>query len=643
MSSIESFPPPQTNLPSSNEREVSGGNISPNETVSDPVVLQTLAVASSEDPSLSSVTLSPVLIHEQARAPSPAKPRQELSDRQKNGEVLSASTPDFCGTIDRPLAGEGNMSKVIGETQQEDILALMDHGENNTQTVPVTLMNLETPQPSPLSASERSSSHEEIIRPIEEPIQNEAKEERSIRGNEQDSLDFVRGEAELGGESTPATDLETEDFSPNGSLAEYTSPPTSLPTPTPSSPEVPALRTSTAEDISEQERKEELERKGLEDRLQRTSDFRLLKERSLRELQRFLEVLEQARGSKVLITIKGHPDPDSIASALAQQYFCSQFEIKTSILYFDEISHPENRALVKALELGMKSYDPEAPIDLSTFDYLCFVDTQSPKLPEEVGVRNSEIPPTLTLIDHHKEIEGIEANFIDVREGIGSTSSIYSEYLEFAANEIGLNRNDASHALLATALMHGIRTDTDNLMIASPSDFYAAAYLRNFIDRDLLRMISQQSVSARTMEIIQRGLNNKVIKGTFLLAGVEFVREEDRDGIAQTADFLMRHEGVETAVVFGIVNNTIVDGSLRTSSATVDPDRWIKDTFGSNPQGSYYGGGRRNKGAFQIPLGLLSSCPDKRALWKLGERTVRNLIFQKIGEEEDVTEEEGKE
>ena len=91
------------------------------------------------------------------------------------------------------------MSKVIGETQQEDILALMDHGENNTQTVPVTLMNLETPQPSPLSASERSSSHEEIIRPIEEPIQNEAKEERSIRGNEQDSLDFVRGEAELGG------------------------------------------------------------------------------------------------------------------------------------------------------------------------------------------------------------------------------------------------------------------------------------------------------------------------------------------------------------------------------------------------------------------------------------------------------------
>ncbi|MEE2644861.1 MAG: DHH family phosphoesterase [Myxococcota bacterium] len=406
------------------------------------------------------------------------------------------------------------------------------------------------------------------------------------------------------------------------------------PSPSPSHPSEPPLLRAVEEDEGD-DRRESVE-------LTLTSDFRKVKERGLRSLQAFLDTLEEARGSQALIIIKGHPDPDSIASALAQQHFCRAFEIKTSMVYFDEISHPENRALIKALDCGIQRYTPESPIDLSTFQYLCFVDTPDTSLPDSVVAADAERPPTLSLIDHHKELANLDAAFVDIRESSGSTSSIYSEYLEFAPPELSLNRNDSSHALLATALMHGIRTDTDNLLLASSIDFYAAAFLRSFIDRDLLRVISQQSVSARTMEIIQRGLNNKVIKGTFLLAGVEFVREEDRDGIPQTADFLIRHEGVETAVVFGIVNNT-VNGSLRTSSATIDPDRWIKETFGCDPQGVYYGGGRRSKGAFQIPLGLWANSPDRRALWKLGERTVRTMIFQKIGEEEDVVQEEGKE
>ena len=233
-----------------------------------------------------------------------------------------------------------------------------------------------------------------------------------------------------------------------------------------------------------------------------------------------------------------------------------------------------------------------------------------------------------------KDTGRVEAEFIDIRESYGATSSIYAEYLEYLP-QLGLQKSSAQHAHIATALMHGIRTDTDNLMLAGPDDFFAAAYLRQFIDRDLLRMVSKQSVSARTMEIIKQGLNNKVIKGTFLLAGVGFVREEDRDGIAQTADFLLRHEGVETTVVFGIVNNNVVDGSLRTSSATVDPDRWLKDLFGQDDNGKPYGGGRRNKGGFRIPLGLLAFSPDRKALWKLGEQTIHDLIFDKIGEKED--------
>ncbi len=242
-------------------------------------------------------------------------------------------------------------------------------------------------------------------------------------------------------------------------------------------------------------------------------------------------------------------------------------------------------------------------------------------------------PPILTFVDHHKIVGGVEAHFIDIREDAGATSSIYAEYLEHSA--FGLQVGSHEDARLATALMHGLRTDTDNLLLARPIDFRAGAYLRQFIDSDLLRLISRQSITVRTMEIIQKGLNNKVIWGTFLLAGVGFVREEDRDGIAQTSDFLLRHEGIETALVFGIVNGTVVDGSLRTSSASMEPDAWLKAVFGADTAGRHYGGGRRNKGGFRIPLGLFGKCRDRESLWAIGKKTVEDLVFDKIGVEQN--------
>lgn len=343
-------------------------------------------------------------------------------------------------------------------------------------------------------------------------------------------------------------------------------------------------------------------------------------------LEAMLATLEQARGCRLLIVIKGHPDPDSIASAIAQRHMAKAYEIDCTIVFFDQISHPENRALVKSLDADLRQYRED--MDIGSFDYMSFVDAQTPHLP----VRVAKPPPILTFVDHHKIVGGFEASFMDLREDAGATSSIYAEYLEHS--HLGLRLGSSEDARLATALMHGIRADTDNLLLARSIDFRAGAYLRQFIDNDLLRLISKQSITARTMEIIQRGLNNKSIRGTFLLAGVGFVREEDRDGIAQTSDFLLRHEGVETALVFGIVNGDVVDGSLRTNSPTIDPDGWLKAVFGADSAGRHYGGGRRNKGGFRIPLGLFARCRDRDALWAIGKKTIDDLVFEKIGVEQ---------
>lgn len=337
---------------------------------------------------------------------------------------------------------------------------------------------------------------------------------------------------------------------------------------------------------------------------------------------RLREILDARRGQRQAVAIRGYPDPDSIGSALAHAFLCRRFEIEPVVLYFQDVSHQENRALVKKLDIEMLRYAPG--LDLTGLDGLAFVDTQKVDLPDEI-----QRVPVVSVVDHHKQMD-VDAEFRDIREDAGSTCSIYAEYLMAAGSDVW-DRDDPDVARLATAMAYGIRSDTDDFLLAREIDHRAAAFLAPLADRDLLLSVSKQSISPRAMEIIHRAYANKAMVDTYLVAGVEFVRDEDRDSIGQAADYLLRREGIDTVLCYGVVNNQFVDGSLRTTSHTVDPDRFLKALLGVDTHEVPYGGGRRDKGAFKIPLGPFANCGDKEVLWKMVQRTIEDLFFQKIG------------
>jgi nanoRNase/pAp phosphatase (c-di-AMP/oligoRNAs hydrolase) len=337
--------------------------------------------------------------------------------------------------------------------------------------------------------------------------------------------------------------------------------------------------------------------------------------------QRLREVLSAHRGEHHVIAIRGYPDPDSIGSAMAHAYICAQFGIDATVLYFDDVSHYENRALVKKLAIDMVRYgDGELP----AFQRVAVVDAQMLELPPPL----SELP-IVSIVDHHRLQSDADAEFMDIRDDTGSTSSIYAEYL--AEGLAPMEQENPDVAKLASALLYGIRSDTDDYLLAREIDYRAASFLAPYADHELLMAISLQSVSPRTMDITQRAYANKVIADNFMLAGVGFVRDEDRDSIGQAADYLLRREGIDTVICYGIVNNAFVDGSLRTTSDVVDPDRFLKELFGNDPHGVPYGGGRADKGAFKIPLGPFSQCGDRDLLWRMVQRTIEDLFFKKIG------------
>jgi nanoRNase/pAp phosphatase (c-di-AMP/oligoRNAs hydrolase) len=242
----------------------------------------------------------------------------------------------------------------------------------------------------------------------------------------------------------------------------------------------------------------------------------------------------------------------------------------------------------------------------------------------------------VSIVDHHSVGGKLEADFIDIRPGVGATSTIYTEYLWGSHSRVF--ETCGVTARLATALAYGIRTDTDDLLQATSPDLHALGALAPYVDADLLAGLLRYAVPASSMRIMRRALEEMEIEGTWAFAGVGEVRAQDRDAIGQAADFLMRREGIRTVITFGLIDGSI-DGSLRTTDPALDPATWLRDAFGVGPLGLPYGGGRRGKGGFQIPLGPLASCPDHRALWHVCKQMIEDTIRRRIGtpqeEEED--------
>jgi nanoRNase/pAp phosphatase (c-di-AMP/oligoRNAs hydrolase) len=339
----------------------------------------------------------------------------------------------------------------------------------------------------------------------------------------------------------------------------------------------------------------------------------------------FAEALSAARGKHLLIALRGHPDPDGIACAITQAHIAQRLGVAhTTIGYCHELSHRENRALVKLLGLELRKI--KSVREVGRVDFLGLVDAHEmdPDLPDAAEFE------LLTIVDHHRAISPPKARFVDLRPEVGATATIFVEYLQELSP---LDADVEEDRRIATALMHGLATDTDDFMLARGADFFAASRLVDVCDGDLLQDLSRRLIAPTAMDVIARALQALVVRRNFAIAGVGFVSEAERDTIAQAADFLVRREDIDTCVVYGVIGDKYIEGSLRTHSPSVDPAVWLDQAFGTDEKGRPFGGGRRDKGGFRIPIGFLGRVTDRQQLWQLVEHAVRTALLRQSGEE----------
>jgi nanoRNase/pAp phosphatase (c-di-AMP/oligoRNAs hydrolase) len=167
----------------------------------------------------------------------------------------------------------------------------------------------------------------------------------------------------------------------------------------------------------------------------------------------------------------------------------------------------------------------------------------------------------------------------------------------------------------------------------------AAAYLAEFVDPETLTAILSNRRSSNAMDVIQAALASRVARDGYIVAGVGYLRYEDRDAIPQAADFILTEDNVHTAIVYGLVidaGREMIIGSLRTKKATINPDAFLKEALGGPKAGRYYGGGRREAGGFEIAVGFLAGSYDDEFMqwkWRLYDEQVKRKLWTRMGVE----------
>lgn len=293
-------------------------------------------------------------------------------------------------------------------------------------------------------------------------------------------------------------------------------------------------------------------------------------------------------GRSLLIVVQNSPDPDAIGAAAALRELArTRHDLTCSVAHAGQIGRVENRALVRYLGLNTRPLKEVSP---SRFDRLAMVDAQ----PGAGNVSLHEDRRLDVVIDHHPiRRETRSARFTDVRSRYGATSSILREYLRTAGIEIPTP--------LATALVYGIRSDTQDLgRETTRADVEAFLDLYPLANPRMLGRIMAAPLPRQYFAELRTALDNAVQFGNRVVTYLGNTSSQEM--IAETADLLLRVEDTSWSLAAGVVGDWL-HVSLRTTGNGKPAGQVARNLGGRKG----FGGGHATLAAAQIPLAGASS------------------------------------
>ncbi len=303
--------------------------------------------------------------------------------------------------------------------------------------------------------------------------------------------------------------------------------------------------------------------------------------RAKNRLGKLSELLDGAK--TMLIVMQNNPDPDAIAAAAALREIANEKHgVACSLAHGGTVGRAENAALLKYLTLNTRAL---STLDVERFDRVAMVDAQP-------GAGNVGLDSAVRLdlvIDHHPiRRETRSAHLTDIRRNYGATSTILFEYLTAAGIAI--------QPPLATALVYGIRSDTQDLgRETTKADIEAFLALYPLANPRALGRIVAAPLPRGYFSKLRRALDNAELYEDRVVTFLDVL--ESQEMIAESADLLLRVEDVKWAMCLGVVGD-VLHVSIRTTER--EPHAGTVARKLASQRG--FGGGHVALAGAQIPL-----------------------------------------
>lgn len=339
------------------------------------------------------------------------------------------------------------------------------------------------------------------------------------------------------------------------------------------------------------------------------------------ELEKFTSVLQKFK--KAAIFTHPFPDPDAIGSMMSMKWILSKYNISSKCYYTGSISHPQNRSMVNLLDPELESLE-NYPCEQDCLKIL--LDT----VPSNFKLNSCPDIIFDIIIDHHKEIpSNFDGIYINLKAG-STCATIYN-----IIEKLGLSFDEDNTVdnRVATAMMVGITTDTENLMSDDCSDYEFDAWSKLFPYRDsvLLKQIVNFERPKFWTDSKAIACSKAIVEESIGVVGMGIIPSKHRDMIADMADEMVTWEDINTAVVFALIEGSRIEGCVRTKASSVSVPSLCQDLGGK--YGS--GGGKLGKGAYRYDLAGAAIDEDddeeiKHQSWELFEKKEIRRVFKII-------------
>ncbi len=354
----------------------------------------------------------------------------------------------------------------------------------------------------------------------------------------------------------------------------------------------------------------------------------------------FVKLVTENKNKRWYVCSHDNPDPDSIASAVGMLHILHFLGAEDAqAVYRGEISHPQNRAMINVLQTPIRKWKNGNEV-IPEGSLFIFVDCSC-------GQKNMtiKVAPQI-VVDHHK-ISTHNKDILYLHDEVGACSTlIFDLALSIVMpdeSDEGEGENPELQCFdpdedgskeLATALAIGIKTDTLDFLAETTTsdDFNAFRILGRHLSDDKFSKIVNYEFPQYVLDFEMIAWQNRrpEFQPNFI-TGIGFVDETKSDCIPAIADKMMRLQGVQTVVVYGIVTGeNAVRASVRTSSASIDCQTLLDDVFGKGN-----GGAKQGIGGAKVVFNVFSpdemSAENRDSLWELTKAQIERRFERATG------------